>query len=452
MAAQAKSSGGTQKKASSVRHTRAIQRDRSKRPAGAPPPEQIEAQLTDAQRVHPATLAQLDYYWRLGLRERILTLPVMVGLVLSMIWRQIGGVSELTRLLQSQKMLWVEPRKVSQQAVSERLMSLPAELFERILQTILVQMHQRWRERQRPVSVEIAWARAHFTQLLIVDGSTLDALLRKLKVLRDAPAQPLAGRMMALLDLGARLPHRLWYTANAKKQDQSFWPDILAAVTAGSLLIFDLGYTNYKVFRQLTAAGVTFLTRAKRNQVAEVIQSFGLTAAVHDQLIWLGRRDARQQVRLIEVLYHGTWYRYLTNALDPAQLPVGYAVALYWQRWRIEDAYAIVKRLLGLAYFWVGAENGIQLQLWATWLLYAMLVDLTDAVAAELHQPVAALSLEMIYRSLFHFPHVYQRGEATELVAWVAANAKWLGVLKRPRKRLDEKRLALNQLIDSQPA
>ena len=313
------------KKASSVRHTRAIQRDRSKRPAGAPPPEQIEAQLTDAQRVHPATLAQLDYYWRLGLRERILTLPVMVGLVLSMIWRQIGGVSELTRLLQSQKMLWVEPRKVSQQAVSERLTSLPAELFERILQTSLLQMHQRWRERQRPVSVEIAWARAHFTQLLIVDGSTLDALLRKLKVLRDAPEHPVAGRMTALLDLGSRLPHRLWYTANAKKQDQGFWQEIVAAVTAGtrSVLIFDLGYTNYKVFRQLTAAGVTFLTRAKRNQVAEVIQSFGLTAAVHDQLIWLAGRDARQQVRLIEVLYHGTWYRYLTNALDPAQLPVG---------------------------------------------------------------------------------------------------------------------------------
>ena len=73
-------------------------------------------------------------------------------------------------------------------------------------------------------------------------------------------------------------------------------------------------------------------------------------------------------------------------------MPVGYAVALYWQRWRIEDAYAIVKRLLGLAYFWAGGENGIQLQLWATWLLYAMLVDLTDAVAAELNRPVADLS------------------------------------------------------------
>jgi hypothetical protein len=48
---------------------------------------------------------------------------------------------------------------------------------------------------------------------------------------------------------------------------------------------------------------------------------------------------------------------------------------------QIEDAYALVKRLLGLAYFWVGAQNGAALQLWAPWLLYAILIDLTDAIA-----------------------------------------------------------------------
>jgi hypothetical protein len=37
-------------------------------------------------------------------------------------------------------------------------------------------------------------------------------------------------------------------------------------------------------------------------------------------------------------------------------------VALYWQRWRIEDAFNIVKRLLGLAYFWTGSINGVQVQ------------------------------------------------------------------------------------------
>ena len=62
-------------------------------------------------------------------------------------------------------------------------------------------------------------------------------------------------------------------------------------------------------------------------------------------------------------------------------------MALYWQRWRLEDAFAVVKRLLGLAYFWSGSSNGVQVQVWATWLVYAVLVDLTDAVAAELEKP-----------------------------------------------------------------
>ena len=80
------------KKPSSVRHTRAVQRDRTKRPPSAPPDEQIVARLTEI--VHPATLQLVDHYHHLGLRERILTLPIMVALVLSLIWRQFAGVSE----------------------------------------------------------------------------------------------------------------------------------------------------------------------------------------------------------------------------------------------------------------------------------------------------------------------------------------------------------------------
>jgi hypothetical protein len=140
-------------------------------------------------------------------------------------------------------------------------------------------------------------------------------------------------------------------------------------------------------------------------------------------------------MRLISVLYQGTWQRYLTNARDPLRLPPEYAVALYWQRWRIEDGYNVVKRLLGLAYFWVGSVNGVQLQLWATWLLYAVLVDLTDAVAEDLDQPFAALSLEMVYRSLYFFTGAYQRGEATDVVAYLAAEAVDLGIVKRKRQR-----------------
>ncbi len=104
------------------------------------------------------------------------------------------------------------------------------------------------------------------------------------------------------------------------------------------------------------------------------------------------------------------------------------------RRWRIEEAFSVVKRLLGLAYLWVGAEHGIHLQLWATWLLYAVLIDLTDAVAQELDVLFEAVSVEMVFRGLYHFTMAYQRGEADDAVTYLAHEARSLGLLKRPRQ------------------
>ncbi len=420
------------KKPSSVRHTRAIQRDRSKRPPVGPPDEAVAARL--AEIIHPATLAQLDHFRALGLRARVLTLPVMVALVLSMIWRQIGSVATLLRMLNTEGFLWTSPVQVSEQALSQRLRVFPAELFRGVLEAVLPPMQARWQDRQRPVPPELAWARARYPHVLTVDGSTLDALLRKVGLLRARPEQPLAGRMAALLDLCTRLPRQVWYEPDPQAHDQRWWPQLLAALPAGALVVVDLGWTNFRLFAELTAARVTVVTRAKSNLAYRVERVLRRTAAVHEAVVRVGRGADRQRLRLIEVLDRGTWYRYLTTELDPARLPPEYAVALYWQRWRVEDAYAAVKRLLGLAYFWVGSANGVQLQLWATWVLYAVLVDLTDAVAAALNRPLAALSLEMVYRSLYFFAQAYHRGDASDPVAYLAAQARLLGILKRPRK------------------
>jgi hypothetical protein len=417
---------------STVRHTRAIRAARTKRQNSSPPDEVIAARLTDL--VHPATLAQMDHFRALGLRERLLTLPGMMALVLSLIWRQVSGVSELLRIVRNEVVLWQPPVQVSQQAFSQRLGSLPADLFARVFQTLLPQIQARWSARGRPLPPEVAWAQAHYEQVLIADGSTLDALLRQVGLLQQSLSFPLAGRMLALLDLGSRLPRQVWYEEDAAAHDQRFWPQVLAHLRAGTLLIFDLGFTNFGHFAQLTTQQVTFITRAKTNLKATLIQSFRHLAALHDDLVWIGAGTDRQQVRRIQVLFHGRWYRYLTNELDPLKLPPEYVVALYYQRWRIEEAYALVKRLLGLAYFWSGAINAIQLQVWATWILYAVLIDLTDEVADHLKRPCVALSVEMVYRGLYHFTQAYHRGETVEVVAYLAANADWLGILKRPRR------------------
>jgi hypothetical protein len=420
------------RKASSVRHTRAIQRDRSKHSIAMPSDEQIQERLTEI--VHPATLAQVDYFRKLGLRERTLGLMVMVAFVLDMIWRQISGVNEMVRLVQTETVLWASPRKVSQQAFSQRLTSLPAQLFLNLLLSVLPLMQQRWSERQRPLPPEIAWAQERYSAVQAVDGSTLDALIRKIGLLKDLPQNPLAGKITALLNLGSRLPAQIWYESDPKAHDQRFWPQILAALKPNSLLIFDMGYINFDVFAELTLAHVKFITRAKSNLVYVFERALLNTSRVRDSLVWIGPEDDRQLVRLVEVLYGGKWYRYLSNELDPERLPTAYLVALYWQRWRIEDAYSIVKRLLGLAYFWCGAQNAVEMQVWATWLLYVVLVDLTDAVAEALHQPFAAISIEMVYRSLYFFTQAHARGQADDVVTYLAANTKLLGIVKRKRK------------------
>ena len=69
---------------------------------------QLEALLT------PAITNQENYYRQLGLRDRILNLPLMVAAVLTLLWRDVPGVTELTRLLATERFLWCNPIQISQ--------------------------------------------------------------------------------------------------------------------------------------------------------------------------------------------------------------------------------------------------------------------------------------------------------------------------------------------------
>ncbi|MEZ4709591.1 MAG: transposase [Caldilineaceae bacterium] len=101
----------------------------------------------------------------------------------------------------------------------------------------------------------------------------------------------------------------------------------------GTLLLLDLGFTNYTYYVRLMALQVTFITRCKSNAAYQIKQVLHKSPNLHDALVLLGQD--RLPLRLVEVQYKGKWYRYLTSELDE-RLPPLYIVALYWQRWRIE--------------------------------------------------------------------------------------------------------------------
>jgi hypothetical protein len=202
------------------------------------------------------------------------------------------------------------------------------------------------------------------------------------------------------------------------------------------------GFYHFQFFEQLMSQLVGFITRLKAKAAVKVIQVFTSNNSVKDQLIKLGtgRNGAPiLTLRLGEIRIGKTWYSYITSVTEPKILPPYVVADLYQRRWRIEEAFNTVKRLLGLSYLWTGSINGVKLQVWATWLFYAVLVDLGDAVADELSLPFDRISLEMVYRGLYHFTVAYDKGKATDPVNYFADPSNQdLGVVKARRKPVEK--------------
>lgn len=394
---------------------------------------QISALLT------PALASQKKYCRQLGLRDRILTLPLMVAAVLTILWRDVAGVRELTRMLARENLLWCDRLKVSQQAVSKRFLTFPSELFEEVFKEILPSLTQKWHTRNcRPLPESVQFTLTRFEKIWIADGSTLEALFKKLKSLEDVPKGQLGGKIGVVIDLMTRLPVEIWFKENPKTNDTKFEEDLLELVTASTLLLLDRGFYHFKFWRQLIEQKKHFITRLKKGAAIQVLEVFTEGHSLRDRKICLGsgtKKTPSITLRLIEIKSGKVWHSYLTSVLEPEILPPYVVADLYRKRWRIEEAFNTVKRLLGLSYLWVGSINGIKLQSWGTWLFYAILIDLGDAVADELSLPFDRISLEMIDRGLYHFGVANQKGLASDPVQYFASDDnKDLGIIKQKRQ------------------
>lgn len=397
---------------------------------------EVERRLDEL--VKPAVFAEIAHYRALGLRERLLTLPVMVSVVLTMIWRRVPGVCCLQRMLARERVLWTQPLHVSQPALSERFLTFPAELFERVLMRVVADLPERFRQRNRRLPKLFQELQGSFQACYAVDGTVLEALFRKLGSLREAPTAPLAGHLVAVVDLFTHLPCRLWWSNDPSSNDKAALPDLLAWLVPNSLLVFDLGYFSFPFFDALSDRQCWFVTRLRAKTSYELQRSLTDRPQLRDRIVKMGlyrSNPCQYPVRLVEVYLQGSWHRYLTNVLDPQRLSAEQVITLYAQRWHIETAFLLVKRLLDLAYLWVGSLNGVQLQVWATFLFYAILIDLCDEVAEQLQLPLERISVEMVYRSLYFYAHAVSQGYTEPASVYLTAEAYELGIVKRQRAR-----------------
>jgi hypothetical protein len=371
-------------------------------------------------------------------RDRLLTLPVMTAIIVSLVLRQIPSLTELLRVLACEGLLWVEPMRLSKQALSKRLARLPAALFARLFDEALA--HQA--TISAPEQDQLVGPATRFTAVWLADGSTLEALRRKLKELKDKPASPLAGKMLIIVEGFSRRPVKAFYNASPQTNDKALADQVVEALPEGGLLIFDLGFFSFSLFDKLSDQKKYFVTRMREKTSYEVVEVVTEGSHFRDEIVRLGKyrsNPCHTRVRMVSVLWAGGWYRYLTNVLSPEQLSPREVCELYRRRWQIEEAFLLTKRLLGLSYLWVGASNGVEIQVYATWIFYAVLVDLCAEVSQALREPVEKISMEMVFRSLYHYSRAMQRGSKKTAVEYLVANAKLFGLVKVERKRHRER-------------
>jgi hypothetical protein len=262
-------------------------------PGPVPAVAEIEAELFAL--LTPALLASRQLERRapgnpqrvIRLRARILTLPVMVALVVSLVWRRLGSIAEVHRVLAQDGLLWVSPLQVSEQAIAKRLDTLPAQALAAVFTDVSARLQlqpppqlphlERWME-----------VRARFAQIAMVDGSTLEAIRKKTETLQAQPGLVLAGRVMMMVEAFTHRPLWQLYTEDAAANDKRFTPEILRALPERGLLIFDLGFFSFLWFDDFTEQHKYFVTRLRQNTAYRTTHVLSHSPYYRDELIEVG--------------------------------------------------------------------------------------------------------------------------------------------------------------------
>src|SRR5258708_5669988 len=95
--------------------------------------------------------------------------------------------------------------------------------FENVLKALLPKKADQWARGSRPLPGAVAFVQQRFSQVLVLDCSTLDPLLRKTGLLQATASNPLAGRIAAVLDVVTRLPIYLCSSPYEPRHGHTFW-------------------------------------------------------------------------------------------------------------------------------------------------------------------------------------------------------------------------------------
>jgi Transposase DDE domain/Domain of unknown function (DUF4372) len=139
---------------------------------------------------------------------------------------------------------------------------------------------------------------------------------------------------------------------------------------AGTIVVDDRGYTDYKLYAKWTEAGVFFVSRMRDNAVFEVIEERQVPEQGHiikDQVIRFSGKYSREKcphlLRRVEALRADTG-EVLVFVSNHQRLAAKTIAAVFKDRWQIELFFKALKQNLKIKTFVGTSANAVKTQIW----------------------------------------------------------------------------------------
>ena len=184
-----------------------------------------------------------------------------------------------------------------------------------------------------------------------------------------------AVKLHLLLDHDGYLPSFAVITEGKVSDVKAAWQFPLEA---GTIVVDDRGYNDYKLFGHWTAGGIYFVTRMKDNAVYRVVKKNPVNLEqniLKDEVIEFTDAQSYEkcpyQLRRIE-FYNEEKGEILVFLTNHRKLVAATIAAIYQERWRIETFFKFLKQNLKIKTFVGTSANAVETQIWTA--LIAILV------------------------------------------------------------------------------
>jgi len=236
--------------------------------------------------------------------------------------------------------------------------------------------------------------------------------------LLDATPIPLKDERFAWAEASARSRGLKLHLLYDPRQGRPVWFELTSAkiddvvagraapLEAGATYVFDKGYTDYRWWADLVAAGAFFVTRRKRNaHRREVSEEPALGEGIlFDRRLKIGHRQPRGRAPK-NPLYQAVLREIVVARPDkdePLYLltndlarPAAEIARLYKERWEIELLFKWLKQNLKIRRFLGRSENAVRIQIYVA-LIAFMLLRILHHTAARGFKATTALLLTQL--------------------------------------------------------